>query len=62
MLLSAPTEEKRTKFAAVPNVGACPKFTFGIKNRIAADNELSSLVFILFGFWFKLISTTKMGI
>ena len=34
-LLTAPFEEKRTKFAAVPKVGACPKLTLGSKNKIS---------------------------
>jgi len=45
---TAPTDEKRTKFAAVPKLIVCPKFAFGIKNRKAADNVISNFVFILF--------------
>jgi hypothetical protein len=36
VLPTAPAEEKSTKFAAVPRLGACPKFTFGNDSKVRA--------------------------
>jgi hypothetical protein len=47
-LVIAPTVEKRTKSAAVPNGGACAKFKAGIEIRTMAVNTFSSCVFIIY--------------
>ena len=57
--VTAPTEEKRTKSAAVPKGGACAKFKVGIKSRITAVNTLSSFVFIFLFFIVNKFSQNK---
>jgi len=47
-LVTAPSEEKRTKSAATPKLGACAKCIPGIKTSISANNKLRKVMFTIF--------------
>ena len=61
-LLTAPFEVKRTKSAAVPKLGACPKVILENDKRVNAVIPISNLFFILFFLEVNLFSLSKDGI
>jgi hypothetical protein len=55
----APLDEKSTKSAAVPNVGACARLNAGAKQHVSIVNVLRSIFFMFFYFRCELIFTVQ---